>query len=127
MVAFSYALSHRDDSEYWREIQNREWPSLLSLEASAEIFHRAYVQKYRYNHFVPGSAIDCMAIGMNWNPIDIHTLKYKNAVSDMSTIKEKFKDDIRQLEERKKKWNKQVKDFPSPYQFLKDYIHTKRS
>ena len=27
------------------------------------------------------------------------------------------------MERRKEKWNKQVKDFPSPYQYLKDYVH----
>ena len=27
VVALSYVLSHRDDTEYWRDIQNRDWPA----------------------------------------------------------------------------------------------------
>ena len=30
---------------------------------------------------------------------------------------------ITQLENRKARWNKQVKDFPSPYEYLKKHIY----
>ena len=62
-----------------------------------------------------------MAIGMNWNPIDIHSIKYNGG--NIEIIKKNTEITIQQIKERKKRWNKQVKDFPSPYQYLKDNIH----
>ena len=58
---------------------------------------------------------------MNWNPIDIHSIKYN--VGNIEDIKKITEINIQQIEKRKKRWDIQVKDFPSPYQYLKDNIH----
>ena len=60
---------------------------------------------------------------MNWNPMDIHSLKFGNVGSNVENIKKITEINIQHLETRKKKWNDQIKDFPSPYQYLKDNIH----
>ena len=125
-VALSYVLSHRDDTEYWRDIQNREYPADL-FSASAEdgiskYFYTKYFDKNFKHQFNPQEYTwSCMATGMNWNPIDIHTVKYNGG--NIEDIKKNIKITIQQMERRKEKWNKQVKDFPSPYQYLKDYVH----
>jgi hypothetical protein len=54
---------------------------------------------------------------MNWNPIDIHSIKYNSSARDNVNFH------IKQMEIRKTQWNKQVKDFPTPYQYLKSNIH----
>ena len=41
----------------------------------------------------------------------------------MESIKKMTKFNIQQFEERKKNWDEQIKDFPSPYQYLKNNIH----
>jgi hypothetical protein len=65
-------------------------------------------------------AFHCMAAGMNWNPTDIHRLKYLDKFNDYN---DKHDSCIALLNSRKKKWNEDVKDFMSPYQYLKKYIH----
>ena len=71
-------------------------------------------------------AFPCTAAGLNWNPIDIHTLKYRgNGRNVLNDLDNNYGFYINQLNMRKKKWNKEVKDFMSPYQYLKNYIHDK--
>ena len=130
VVALSYALSHRDDTEYWREIKNRELPADCFSHNSVGIskyLHDIYVSKNFGEEFNPEhSAVHCMAAGMNWNPIDIHTIKYNNDIlNNIEDIKKFTEFNIRQIEKRKKEWNEQIKDFPSPYQYLKNNIHIK--
>ena len=126
VVAYSYALSHRDDTEYWREIQNREYPVDLfshNTEGISRHFNQAYYAKNFVEQF-DNPIINCMTTGMNWNPIDIHSIKCNVLGDNIKTIEKNTEILRQQMEERKKRWNKQVKDFPSPYQYLKDNIHT---
>ena len=123
-VAFSYVLSHRDDTEYWRENQNREYPVNFSSDSDQlfENFFSVYVDKnFRgaFNSNIP--IIPSMAAGMNWNPVDIHSIKYNGG--NVENIKKNNEIKMQQIEKRKKRWEEQVKDFPSPYQYLKDNIH----
>ena len=99
-VALSYTLSHRDDTEYWRDIQNREYPADL-FSASAEdgiskYFYTKYFDKNFKHQFNPQEYTwSCMATGMNWNPIDIHTVKYNGG--NIEDIKKNIKITIQQM------------------------------
>jgi len=120
VVTSSYALSHRDDTEYWREIQNREWiPEFFShdSEGVSKHFYGAYHNKNWRGWHARNDPMHCMTTGMNWNPIDIHSIKYNSSARDNVNFH------IKQMEIRKTQWNKQVKDFPTPYQYLKSNIH----
>ena len=127
-VALSYVLSHRDDTEYWREIQNRELPTKLfshNIDGLFKPFLEAYIAKnFQYEFDPQNTYLHSMAVGMNWDPVDIHSMKYNRGI--IENIKKNT--EIRQqlIEKRKKRWDKQVKDFPSPYQYLKDNIHTRK-
>jgi tryptophan halogenase len=123
-VVMCYGLTHRDDTEYWREIISREWsPDLFSSTSDglSGKFHQAYREKNFNKQFNTYSPAHCMAAGMNWNPTDIHSIKYSGG--NMESIKKMTKFNIQQIEERKKNWDEQIKDFPSPYQYLKNNIH----
>jgi tryptophan halogenase len=127
-VALSYVLSHRDDTEYWKDIQNREYPTdLFSAAAEDGIsrhFHIKYIDKNFNNTFNPhDTAWNCMVAGMNWNPLDIHSIKYLNVGKSIDDIEKTSEYNIQKMEERITEWNEQVKDFPSPYRYLKDNIH----
>ena len=119
LVALTYTLSHRDDTEYWREIQNRDCPNVLEPQVGWG-YPTVFYQKMIRAEFDTLGAFPCMAAGMNWNPTDLSTLKYNNPNFD---YKKAFGFCIKQLNDRKKKWNEDVKDFMSPYQYLKKYIH----
>jgi tryptophan halogenase len=126
-VAISYVLTHRDDTEYWREIQNRDWtpdPFSPYLDGISKPLFGAYFEKNIQGCFSPEKpGLHCMAAGMNWNPIDKHYLKYRRG--NIEDFKKFTEFNIQRIEERKKRWNEQVKDFPSPYQYLKNNIHKK--
>jgi tryptophan halogenase len=126
VVALSYTLSHRDDTEYWRDIQNREYPvelfSPTAKDGISSVLFTKYFDKNFRNKFDPGDTIwNCMSVGMNWNPLDIHLIKYN--MGDIEKIKKNIEIHTRQIEERKKKWNEEIKYFPSPYEYLRDNIH----
>jgi len=123
-VATNYVLSHRDDSKYWKAIQDKEWPSELFSPNCDDLsgkFHQAYREKNFNNQFNSYSPVHILATGMNWNPTDIHAIKYGGG--NMEIIKKITETKEQQINERKRNWNKQVKDFPSPYQYLKNNIH----
>jgi hypothetical protein len=119
LVALTYTLSHRDDTEYWREIQNRNWPNLLESKVGWN-YPTVFFEKMILGEFNTIGAFHCMAAGMHWSPIDLSTLKYSSPNFD---YKKAFGFHIKQLNDKKKKWNKEVENFPSPYQYLKKYVH----
>ena len=127
-VALSYTLSHRDDTEYWRDIQNREYPAdLFSPFAEDGITRFFYLGFFDKNHLFKyhseDAIINCMSVGMNWNPLDIHLMK--SSIRDKN-LKKEIEMKIQRMDGRNNRWNEEVKDFPSPYQYLKDNIHTER-
>ena len=127
VVALSYVLSHRDDTEYWKDILNRDWtpdPFDPELGGLSTHFRGAYNQKrHRWQFNSQHEALHCMATGMNWNPINKHTVKYGGDSNRLKDIKKEKEITIQEMEKRKKRWNEQVKDFPSPFQHLKENIH----
>ena len=124
VVALSYVLSHRDDTEYWRDIQNRDYPEEMFDHTSSGFskqFHHAYVDKNFRLEFNTGGRLHCMATGMNWNPIyKLNPLLKEN---DIERTKKWIQNFIHETDERRRKWNEEIEDFPSPYQYLKDNIH----
>ena len=122
-VALSYALSHRDDTEYWRNIQNRDYPKDIfsNSDGVSKHFYQAYVERNGHEEFSTSTPIHCLAAGMNWNPI--YKLNPLLNNRDIQKTKEWAEVFIKQTEKRKKKWNEEIKDFPSPYQYLKNNIH----
>ena len=122
IVALSYVLSHRDDTEYWRDIQNRDYHADI-FSGGKDIFKHfstAFMERnwgFRYT----GSRLNCMATGMNWNPI--YAVDASIMENDILQAREWIVKFTQQTEERTRRWNEEVKDFPSPYQYLKETIH----
>lgn len=95
-VGLHYALSHRDDTEYWRACKNRNWPKNMSTGIYAsygfdDMIRRRYVTSW-YDSDMGGTL--CIASGMNYFPVDYQTLikglfRY-NKESYIDEIKEKY-------------------------------------
>lgn len=130
-VSMHFALSHRDDTAYWRDIQNREWcRSMLDLESQFIIGFQSAVFN-RHIHFrlwsdisphVSNGGIHCIAAGMHWFPTDKPSIRYSSS-GRYDAIEKQFIEAVKVLEKRKKKWNKSVRDCKSHYQFLKDTVY----
>lgn len=122
-VAMHYALSERDDSDYWKDNMNREYDTtiydLITEEKNG--FRRFMMEKsYEYRYDLT-SGINHVASGYGYSPLSENTLRYENAEIDFDYgVYIPF---ISLLDKRKEKWNNTVKDSPSLYEFLKKEVH----
>lgn len=94
-VALHYALSHRDDTEYWQACRNKDWPRTMQLGVYAsygidDLIQRKYVQN-RFGEDMGGTL--CIATGLNFLPLDESTTKrilYRNrSLHYMTHLEEK--------------------------------------
>lgn len=124
-VAMHYALSIRNDTEYWRANANRTYsPGMPTLEPETAIgFYRLQGSKmFEYTHNSDIAGINWISVGMNYFVSDKTTIEMRQ-----NTTGENFRisyDPIfRMWEERKARWRETAKNCPSLYQYLKDNIH----
>jgi len=128
-VALHYALSHRDDTEYWRNNLNKIWEDkLINLQPTYinGMFTVAYRRAFEYK-FVPLEGIQTISAGMNWGPTDLNTILHINALDNIDYFKKIWQPYIENLDKRKNIWGKIVENKPSLYQFLKNNIHNEDS
>jgi tryptophan halogenase len=124
-VAIHYALSHRNDTEYWKANLNKTWEeNLINLKPSHinGLFAAANNRAHDYHYPVNGG-LQCIAAGMNWSPTDLTTAMYYDNVQKINEYKEGWMPYIKQIDERKKMWNEIVKDKLSLFEFLKENIY----
>ena len=125
-VVLHYALSHRDDTPYWKENFNRSYSSEIYNNyklPSIYGFTSAVYNKFRQYKFKDFSGLACIATGMNWHPTDIHSVRYGNANYNFD-LEERFDHSIFLMESRKKSWNKIVSTKQDHYDFLKEHYYT---
>ena len=126
VVAFTYVLSQRDDTEYWRDVLNRDYPEDMFTNTSAGIskgFHHAFVDK-NFKLDCTSAGLHAIAAGMNWYPIDSLEAFSANTYSHL-IAKEWTEQFIRESDENKRRWNEKVQHYPSPYKYSRDNIHNK--
>jgi hypothetical protein len=66
--------------------------------------------------------LHCIAAGMNWSPTDLTIIEYSN-FTNKEKLKLEWDPFIKRLDERKKTWEKSIKNELSLYKFLKKYIY----
>jgi tryptophan halogenase len=124
-VGLHYALSHRDDTEYWKANLNKNWDEKLINFNTTQIsgfLSAAYERSYNY-HFNENFGLHCVAAGMHWSPTDLTSILHKNNIKlkDHHKTVEPF---IKRLNNRKNEWDLVVKNKSSLYDFLKTNIYT---
>lgn len=127
-VALHYALSIRDDTEYWKDNSSRSYsPGMPTLEPETAVgfykLQRAKMFENRHDSDIEG--INWISVGMNYFVADNTTVTLRQNVK-----RENFRfiyDPIfRSWEDRKSRWHECSKNHGSLYQYLKDNIHTGR-
>ena len=120
-VALHYALSHRTDTEYWKNNFNKNWSKEVTeyfptiKGGLLEIVGR---RSFDYNFSNSGFA--CISAGFNWGPTDkISLLKYNN--KSLDKFEEEWAIVENLLEYKKNEWNNQAKKAPLLYNVLKKY------
>jgi len=124
-VGLHYALSHRDDTEYWKNCLNKTWDnSLINLKhrAFSGFKEAAYKRTYNFkydNH----TGLQAIAAGMHWALTDkISLIQYGNLKE--KDLEKEFRQSIKSLNKRKVTCKKLVKEKPSLFSVLKK-IHEK--
>jgi tryptophan halogenase len=110
-VSMHYALSHRDDTKYWKDISNR---SFYDNRLGDQSMHQDVITKMDSNQWLRSdSGHHCIGVGLRYFGFDV--------LKDNSSEDSKIKISLREKEVNK--WNIICKDKPKLLQFLKDNIH----
>lgn len=125
-VALHYALSHRDDTKYWQDIQNKSWSeemNELKPTLSTGIFKAAY-DKNKKNKFDTYGGLHQISVGYGWSPEPYEIAQFNMNLNE-EEFKRKFLWKSKKMDERVKNWHKIVDDnkLTTMYQWLKDNIH----
>jgi len=111
-VSIHYALSHREDTQYWKDINNKSFfdNRLKDETITADIT----AKMHRNQWFKSDSGHHCIGTGMRYFNYDVF---------DNSEYTEEDLFKIKLREKEVNKWNIICKDKPKLLQFLKDNIH----
>lgn len=130
-VALHYALSHRDDTEYWKTISNKEFTDKYSNDPytpyqskSGAFFNMVWRYMEMWVHEYGDGGITYIATGMDlrmMNDARIASMSYRtkrNYLSEIDTINIIW-------ETRKARWIKAAESAPTLKQFLEDKFYGK--
>ena len=110
-VAMHYALSHRDDTKYWKDISNR---SFYDNRLTDNTIKADILTKMKSDNWLRSDGgHHCIGVGLRYFGFDV--------LKDNSSEDSKIKIGLREKEVNK--WNIICKDKPKLLQFLKDNIH----
>ena len=120
-VGLHYALSHRNDTEYWKHCFNKSWEeALINLKPKDYRGFKDAVQRRTYdNKFEDHGGLHCIAAGMHWSPTDKSTLIVKGNYEEKKLEKE-FSTCINKLNERKEICKTLVKTKTNLFTVLKN-------
>jgi tryptophan halogenase len=125
-VALHYALSHRTDTEYWKANFNKQWDkNLINCEPVHVAGIRRAAEHKRYSYKFPSEGgFHCIAAGMNWSPTELNTIKWFEG-KNYSNTESKWLPYITNMKKRKEKAEKEVKEEPTLYNYLKENVYEK--
>ena len=111
-VSMHYALSHREDTKYWKEVNKKSFYDnrLTDLTIKSDILAKMSSNKYLRSD----SGHHCIGVGLRYFGFDI---------LDSKVIDSEREIEIGLREKEVNKWNIICKDKPKLLQFLKDNIH----
>ena len=122
-VALHYALSHRDDTPYWRDAQNKamdvENKGSNRITKLMELITNKSIKKF----YPVEEGISCVATGLNYFPFtkeDIYSDGYDSVFGD--DLENYVLKNTAHLDEQKQRWNNSVKNEKSIYEYLRDNI-----
>ena len=106
-VAAHYALSQRQDSQYWRDNFNKDYDvEELDGKYGLKLYGREFFRFGAYQR--PDKGFHYIANGMNFNP----------------TLSSDFNEnDIRLFAQQKNQWKSRIRSLPTMYEYLSKYVH----
>ena len=125
-VALHYALSHRTDTKYWEDIQNKSWDTCMNElrpTLSTGMFAAAYA-KNKSHKFDTWGGLHQISVGYNWSPEPYETSMFNQFLNEEEFRKEHLWKSEK-MDMRAQKWLNKVKksDLKSMHKWLKENIH----
>jgi len=122
-VGMHYALSHRDDTAYWKDVGNRTYSKELNDAQPYFVngYANAAFSKMR-DYMFTGGGLHCIAAGMRWFPSDLPALTYFNYPRN-TTPQQKIEIVAKNLDAKKQRWEELAKYELSLIDYLKTNIH----
>jgi hypothetical protein len=124
-VALHYALSIRNDTEYWRANANRVYsPGMPTLKPETAIgFYKLQGAKmFDYAHDSDIAGINWISVGMNYFVADKTSIELRQA-SQREDFRITYAQIFRMWEENKARWYECSKNAPSLCEYLKNNVH----
>ena len=124
-VASHYALSHRDETQYWKYMMNKEWSLDLTNRinpVTVGFVKNVIKRNFDYEHDNNDSGFHTIAAGMNWAPTDLNTIIRKSYNNNLTHWTSYFNEVTKHLEDKKKMWKQSVKDDKKLYDYLQKFF-----
>ena len=120
-------MSHRDDTEYWKANNNKEWSSDIidwtPTSVASAYSHFATQRNFDFRFpYDKGDGFHCIAAGMNWAPTDMTSLRFYNKATYQEISDDKMPC-INRLNQKKYEWMEDAKQLPSVLDYLKENIY----
>ena len=116
-VSLHYILSHRDDTEYWKHIQNKNW--LVEGNRAANDVARSRTNEHNFTHL---GGINPITVGMHYSPTELTETMWEE-FNNKDSLAEEWAPCIENLNKRKSKWNTAANNSEKTYDFLKRNIY----
>lgn len=124
-VAMHYALSIRNDTEYWRANANRVYaPGLPKLEPNTSVgfYQLQNAKMFEGNHNSEIAGINWVSVGLHYFVMDQTSVTVRENFEHRN-YKIEYDHIFAMLEERKARWLELAKDQPSLARYLAENIH----
>lgn len=116
-VALHYTLSHRNDTEYWKHIQNKNW----LVEENKTMIGLANAKMHQ-RYFGDLGGIHAIATGMHLSPTELSEIMWVERKSK-DQLEKHWAPFIETLNKRKNKWKQSAEKSEKTYDFLKREIY----
>ncbi len=123
-VALHYFLSHRDDTEYWKRIQNKSCLVENNSQSSGgpSAFFKLLHSRVFGHNFNESPAIAAIAAGMHYSPTELSEEMWSRFKTEDMLVRE-GEHQIVNLNERRNRWKLEAEKSENTYDFLKRYIY----
>jgi tryptophan halogenase len=119
-ISLHYALSIRDDTEYWRSNSQREYSNYFGINKKLVGGFDSLKQSKMFEYSLPDvTGINWVAAGMNYFVYDDIAEKIIQTEENMDR-KNKYSGMFNEFENRKNRWREAAEKEPSLYEYLKN-------
>ena len=120
-VASHYALSHRADTNYWRQNLNKDWSKEISNQLpTLKKGFLDLVNRRSFAYEYDNSGYACISAGMHFSPTDIPSiLKYNE--EGIEEFKEDWFRITHMLDQKKHNWDREAKKADKLYKVISQH------